>query len=78
VDVVQLDSDLYFFRFPVGHVYLWQDPDGLTLIDAGAPGSAEPIAGAIRRVGHDPRDVRRLVLTHGHVDHIGAAAQIAT
>jgi hypothetical protein len=72
-----LDRDLYFFRFPVGHVYVWRDPDGLTLIDAGAPGSAEPIAGAIRGLGHDPGDVRRLVLTHGHVDHVGGAAEIA-
>jgi glyoxylase-like metal-dependent hydrolase (beta-lactamase superfamily II) len=43
-----------------------------------APGSAPMIAEAIRGLGHHPADVRRLVLTHGHVDHVGAAAEIAS
>ncbi|SEG80754.1 Glyoxylase, beta-lactamase superfamily II [Thermomonospora echinospora] len=77
MDVIRLTTDLYFLRFPVGHVYLWRDPDGLTLIDSGAPGSGPQIAEAIRSLGHRPSDVRRLVLTHGHVDHVGAAAEIA-
>lgn len=78
MEVVQLAADLYLFRMPIGHVYLWRDPDGLTLIDAGAPGCAPPIADAIGDLGHDLTDVRRLVLTHGHLDHIGAAAEIAS
>ncbi|ACY97488.1 MULTISPECIES: MBL fold metallo-hydrolase [Thermomonospora] len=78
MDLVQLTPELTFLRFPVGHVYLWRDPDGLTLIDSGAPGAAEMIAEAIRRLGHRPADVRRLVLTHGHVDHAGGAAEIAS
>jgi glyoxylase-like metal-dependent hydrolase (beta-lactamase superfamily II) len=77
MDVVELSPRLYFLRAPVGHVYLWRDPDGLTLIDSGVPGSAPEIAEAIRGLGHDTRDVRRLVLTHCHIDHTGAAPEIA-
>jgi glyoxylase-like metal-dependent hydrolase (beta-lactamase superfamily II) len=77
VDLVQLLPDLYFLRMPIGHVYLWRDFDGLTLIDSGVPGSAAPIADAIRALGHDPAEVRRLVLTHAHADHTGSAAEIA-
>jgi hypothetical protein len=36
MDIIQLMQRLYFVRLPVGNVYLWQDPDGLTLIDAGS------------------------------------------
>ena len=68
---------LYFIRLPVGHAYLWHDPGGLTLIDTGLPGSAPLIAQAIRQAGYQPADLRRLVLTHFHADHIGAAADIA-
>jgi glyoxylase-like metal-dependent hydrolase (beta-lactamase superfamily II) len=77
MDVLELLPRLYFIRLPVGHVYLWHDREGLTLIDAGLPGSAPLLADAIRWAGHQPANVRNLVLTHFHADHIGAAADIA-
>jgi glyoxylase-like metal-dependent hydrolase (beta-lactamase superfamily II) len=77
MDVIELLPRLRFIRFPVGHAYLWHDPDGLTIIDTGLPGSAPLIADAIRQGGYQPADLRRLVLTHFHADHIGAAAAIA-
>ena len=76
MDIIQLMPRLHFLRLPVGQVYLWHDPDGLTLIDAGLPGSAPLIAEAIHQAGHRPADLRRLVLTHFHADHTGAAADI--
>jgi glyoxylase-like metal-dependent hydrolase (beta-lactamase superfamily II) len=77
MDVVELAPRLYFIRLRIGHAYLWSDPDGLTLIDTGLPGSAPDIAEAIHRSGYRAADLRRLVLTHFHADHIGAAADIA-
>lgn len=63
-------------HFPVGHVYLWRGSDGLTLVDTGLPGSAAEIAAAIESLGHRPSDVRRLLLTHHHVDHVGSATDV--
>ena len=77
MDVIELIPGLHFLRFPVGHAYLCQDPDGLTLIDTSGPGSAGQIATAIGALGHEPADLRRLLLTHFHPDHAGAAAEIA-
>ena len=77
MDVIELIPGLHFLRFPVGHAYLCQDPDGLTLIDTSAPGSAGQIATAVRALGHEQADLRRLLLTHFHPDHAGAAAEIA-
>jgi glyoxylase-like metal-dependent hydrolase (beta-lactamase superfamily II) len=77
MEVVELTPRLHFIRFRIGHAYLWSDPDGLTLIDTGLPGSAPLIAEAIHRSGYRPADLRRLVLTHFHADHSGAAAEIA-
>jgi glyoxylase-like metal-dependent hydrolase (beta-lactamase superfamily II) len=76
MDIIQLMPRLYFIRLPVGNAYLWHDSDGLTLIDAGLPGSAPLIAEAILQAGYQPADLRRLVLTHFHADHIGAAAEV--
>jgi glyoxylase-like metal-dependent hydrolase (beta-lactamase superfamily II) len=77
VNVIRLMPRLSFIRLPVGHAYLWRDPDGLTLIDTGLPGSALVIADAIRQAGYQPADLRRVVLTHFHADHAGGAADIA-
>jgi glyoxylase-like metal-dependent hydrolase (beta-lactamase superfamily II) len=78
MDARELIPGLSHLPFPVGHAYLWRDPDGLTLIDTGAPGSGAHIAEALRGLGHEPGDVRRVVLTHFHEDHIGSAAEIAS
>jgi glyoxylase-like metal-dependent hydrolase (beta-lactamase superfamily II) len=77
VELIRLTPQLHHVQFPVGHAYLRHDPDGLTLIDTGLPGSAPLIAAAIHQAGYQTADLRRVVLTHFHPDHIGAAADIA-
>ncbi|MFJ8927907.1 MBL fold metallo-hydrolase [Streptomyces sp. NPDC102364] len=77
VETIDVTPRLRLLRFAVGQAYLWRDADGLTLIDAGAVGAAHPIADAVRAWGHDPGDVRRIVLTHFHEDHAGGAGDFA-
>jgi len=38
MDVVRLTPPLHMLRFAVGSADLWEDPDGLILIDAGVAG----------------------------------------
>lgn len=58
------------------NVYIIEEPDGLTIIDAGMPGAVSRILAAIAALGHEPRAVRRILLTHQHVDHIGGLAAL--
>jgi len=51
-------------------------PDGLTLIDAGFRGKEAAVFGAIRGLGRSPDQLKHLIFTHGHPDHIGSAAAI--
>ena len=44
------------------------------LVDAGFPGDADAIMHAITQAGLTPSDIRLLVHTHGHIDHVGATA----
>jgi glyoxylase-like metal-dependent hydrolase (beta-lactamase superfamily II) len=76
MEPVMLLPRLWFLRFPVGHAYLWLDDGGMTLVDCGVAGSGEQIAAGIRRLGRDPADVRQLILTHFHHDHVGAANEV--
>lgn len=68
---------LHMLRFPIGQAYLWQDGPELTLIDAGNSHAAAQIEQAIRSLGADPADLRRIVLTHCHRDHVGCAEELA-
>src|SRR5215470_6790039 len=63
---------------PMGmsNAFLLEGDDGLTLIDAGFPGKEAAVFGAIRGLGHPPDQLKHLVFTHGHPDHIGSAAAV--
>ncbi|MEU3407104.1 MBL fold metallo-hydrolase [Streptomyces sp. NPDC006670] len=47
------------------------------VVDAGTPGSGRKIHDAIAAHGVDPADLSLIVLTHGHIDHFGAAAELS-
>jgi glyoxylase-like metal-dependent hydrolase (beta-lactamase superfamily II) len=76
IDVVEVLPNLHMFRFPVGQAYLWRDATELTLIDTGLPGYGDAITTAIADLGLDSRDLRRIVITHFHEDHVGALAEL--
>ncbi len=48
----------------------------LTLVDSGVKGAESAILHKVRSLGRRPKELRRLVLTHSHPDHIGAAKEI--
>src|ERR1700732_5491075 len=63
---------------PMGmsNAFLIEGDDGLTLIDAGYPNKEAAVFGAIRRLSRSPDQLKHLIFTHGHPDHIGSAAAI--
>jgi len=62
-----------------GNVYLLageHESEGLTLVDTGMPGRAGDVLRYVAALGYGPTQVRRIVLTHYHVDHAGSLADL--
>jgi glyoxylase-like metal-dependent hydrolase (beta-lactamase superfamily II) len=69
MDTVTVTPELTMLVVHGWQVYVWRDGDSATLIDTGAPGSGDEILAAVPQID-------RIVLTHGHVDHCGSAAEL--
>lgn len=74
----EITPTVWQLPFPVGHVYLVALPDdGYALVDTGIPGSAPAVLDALAALGGRPEQLRQIVLTHCHMDHMGSAADLA-
>jgi glyoxylase-like metal-dependent hydrolase (beta-lactamase superfamily II) len=44
--------------------------NGVTLIDTGLRGNEKNIYGVLQKLGYTPKDIKRIIITHAHLDHI--------
>jgi glyoxylase-like metal-dependent hydrolase (beta-lactamase superfamily II) len=63
---------------PDSHVYVIGDMESgdLSIVDAGLTGKGSYKANAIRQLGIRPGDIKRIIMTHTHLDHIGCLAEL--
>ena len=70
--MIQVVDGVYTFTgLMAGRVYLLTEGDGLTLIDASIPSAGDKILAQLAKAGHKPTDVKRVLITHAHPDHVG-------
>ncbi|MFA6011520.1 MAG: MBL fold metallo-hydrolase [Desulfobacteraceae bacterium] len=58
------------------NVYLFKGKDNITLLDTGTDLTWRYLEDRLKRIGVKFRDIDRIVMTHGHVDHYGAAKRV--
>ncbi|MDQ4045095.1 MAG: MBL fold metallo-hydrolase [Chloroflexota bacterium] len=69
--------DLNFQDTPrVIGAYLLPTRDGLALIECGPSSTIDNLVAGIQALGHDPADLRHILVTHIHLDHAGAAGSL--
>ena len=68
---------IHLARTPLVNWTLVNDDSGVMLIDAGFPGHRDDVLWSLRRLGFGPGDVRAILLTHAHIDHMGSAIWFA-
>lgn len=81
--MAQVTNGVFFISgqdefIPDSHVYIIGDPASkdLSLIDAGLTGKGAYKVQAIRQLGIEPSAIKRIIMTHTHLDHIGCLAEI--
>lgn len=57
--------------------YVVAQPSGIVVIDTGMPDAADAILDGVEALGGTLSDVRDIVLTHLHMDHVGSLFTIA-
>src|SRR5215469_6809982 len=83
--VEQLAGDLWSIPVPIPAnplryvlSYVFASDGGLVLLDTGwdADESWQALTGGLRTIGADPRDVRGVLVSHMHFDHVGLAGRV--
>lgn len=81
--MIEVTEGVYFIRgqdemIPDSHVYLVGEPSSkdLSFIDAGMIGKGDYKVNSIKNLGIQLEDIKRIIMTHTHMDHIGCLAEI--
>ena len=70
---IKIFGNLYFVGTPPASVHIVDTGDGLIMFDTGYQQSLYVVIDNIYRLGLDPHNVKYILLTHGHIDHMGGA-----
>ena len=73
-DLLVLELEANFGNGPstLHPVVILDSEAGHTLVDAGIPGMADAINAALGEVGLGLKDIKRVIVTHHDMDHIGS------
>lgn len=65
-----------FTGLVVGRAYLVEDTDRLTMVDSGLSLAASKIIDQTEGAGYEASDVKRILITHAHPDHVGGLPRL--
>lgn len=74
----QLKTPMASPALPYMLPYAFVEADGVSLFDAGfgTPAAIESMRQQLAALGFEPKDIRRLIISHAHPDHIGMAGWV--
>jgi len=76
IEPFKVFDNLYYVGPGYVSVWLLTTPEGSILFDSAQEPYVDYVIGNIRKVGVDPKTIKYIILSHGHLDHFGGAAKI--
>jgi metallo-beta-lactamase class B len=78
-DPAKVFDNFYFLGGKVHSSWALKTSEGLIVFDTMYPyNSEELVIGGLQKLGLDPKDIKYLLISHAHQDHIGGAEMIQT
>lgn len=81
--MAKVNEGIFFIQgqdefIPDSHVYVIGDPasNDLSMIDVGLTGKGNYKIQSMKKLGIEPESVKRIIMTHTHLDHIGCLSEI--
>ena len=76
IEPFKVFDNLYYVGPGYVSVWLLTTPEGNILFDSAQEPYVDHVISNIRKVGVDPKSIKYIILSHGHLDHVGGAAKI--
>ena len=76
MEPVNVFGNLYFVGTIPASTHIIDTGSGLIMLDAGYLEASGEVISNMEKMGLSVRDIRYVLLTHGHIDHAGAARKI--
>lgn len=73
---MELLPGLHLIEGKQSNIYLWEEDEGLILVDAGTPGDETRVFDYLKQIGYESTDLTSIFITHADLDHAGSAAAI--
>ncbi len=76
IEPFKVFDNLYYVGPCYVSVWLVTTPQGHILFDSAQEPFVDQVIGNIKKVGVNLRDIKYIILSHGHLDHVGGAARL--
>ena len=76
IEPFKVFDNLYYVGPGYVSVWLLTTPEGNILFDSAQEPYVDYVIQNIRKIGVDPKSIRYIILSHGHLDHFGGAAKL--
>ena len=67
--------EIKIIKVGICNCYIIKD-EGTILIDTGMPGKCKQFSKGLKKVGINPKEIKAIVITHCHFDHIGCIKEM--